>query len=556
MTRVAVVVLIGLAALALGGEPWANPRFDPNAVWLTGAQEVCLPADDEAGPVNFNVTIEPGEPDYSTIGPGSNQLPAPGDDPGALMPFPDWGNDRLVVELNDPPTFGKVVADVGPEGEIYLGVLDRDDGIGDDTLFLYRSTDGGQNWSYLNYIIGNAREIKDFTLRVGANGSSVWWYVFVVYAGDEGIFVRRQRPDLSAFHWTQIAAGDTFLRVVADRNIETPYHLFVGWETVSGRLRMQSSRDSAQTWGNTRVTSNDATRPALAAGGDGYVYIAYIHRSDSTGYVVGRYTNNLISPSMVFNVCDTSTNHRFRDVSVAAARSAPGTTQSAMVLATRYWVPNGNTGVRYGHSVNGGQSWEPDPWPPTNIPRSTWRAHSPSVRVNYDSALSSFRGVVTMPETTSSFDSIVYAWSNNDLINWYGRGVYNDYRATSEFGATVGSSVLTGGGFIVYRQYASSRIWFDGWYSTGQAEAPGSGGPAGCLSVPFGRGRLRLSLERSAPVRAVLADAAGRQQAVLFDGMLAAGEHSFAVPTPGRGVYFVGVDIAGERQRVKLVATD
>ncbi len=557
MYRTAVMTAVAaLFAVATANAPWADPSFDPNAIRIQSEAPVTGVLDAEARPAGSSVIITTDEVDHTRTGSGpARELPA-GDAPGALLPFIDWGNDRLIDSLNELPVWGKIQADVAPNGDIYVGILDPDDGATNDTVSFYRSTNGGQTWTYLNRIAGPSGDIRDFTLRVGASGSSVWWYAFVVYDGVAGIYVRRMRPDLTGLQWTQIAAGDTFVRITADRNIENPHHLFAAWETQNGLLRMQSSSDSATTWGNNRNVNANVTRPSVAAGADGYVYIAYLFRNDSTRYHVGRYTNNLISPSFVFNSCDSGPDNRFLNLSVAGARTTPGSSQRAIILATYRYVPNGNIGPRYSWTTNGGTNWSSSFWPPTNVARSTWRAHGPAIRVGYGEP-SVFRAIVSMPEPTASFDSIVYAFAYDDsMSNWVGRGVYNDHRATGEFGGAIGISSQTGGGFIAYREYASTRIWFDGWSFTGVAQDPATELPDGRMSAPFGARRIRLGLDRAAPVRATVTDAAGRTRTVLHDGILPAGNHTLSLPALRRGVYFVTVDIAGRRERAKLTLTD
>ena len=114
--------------------------------------------------------------------------------------------------------------------------------------------------------------------------------------------------------------------------------------------------------------------------------------TDSTYYRVGRFDNNLVSPGWEFNTIDEASDHRFREVAIAADRTAPGGSQRAIALAT-YEIGSSNViGPRYGWTTDGGTSWSSSFWPVTNQPRETWDARMPRIRRPYDSP--SFRAIV------------------------------------------------------------------------------------------------------------------------------------------------------------------
>lgn len=550
MTRTIVLTLAVCTALA-----WAvpsDPTTPPPGLVPAATYVPDGPSDAELAPVGTSRPTSPAEVDWAAVGDPSREIPED-ETTIPLTPFIDWGDDKLIAELATDPTLGKLAADVAPNGDIYVAALTRWTP-GEDTIHHFRSTNGGLDWEVLTYT--RADTIKDFTMRVGSDAGGVWIYTFQIQNG--GLVVRRIRPDASAWGWSWIITGDTIRRVSADRNVETPQHLFVAWEDNAGRIRMQSSSDSAQTWGNHRNVASKGQNPALAAGGDGYVYVNWIHQPESTFYWVGRYTNNLISPTFVFSRIDSVATYRFRETSVAAARTTPGSSQRAIVFNTVRHANNDNHGPRYAVTTDGGVSWTASFWPVTNQARETWRARGPYIRFSYETS-TIFRGIVTMPEATTSFDTLVYAYSRiASPTTWEARGVHNDYRATGEYGAQVDASSQTGGAFIVYRQWASRNIWFDGWNWTGVEENGNPVPVADPVTLPFGRNEVRLNLDRPSTVRAVLFDGAGREVAKLHDGTLDAGRHNLPVPTGrlARGVYFVNVDLTGARWTGKLVLTD
>lgn len=551
MKRTAVFAIAVCVAFAWGQ---AYDEAPMNPV-IAGLEPAPGGPEAERSPVRFSRPANPGEVDWATVGPGGRQI-LEDEATIPLTPFIDWDNDVMIDELPVLPTGGKISADVAPNGDIYVAIWAPV--TGQDTIYHYRSTDGGQTWDQFSRLRSAVR-YRDMVLRIGSDAGGDWIYTFMVHQDAGGLYVRRLRPDLSDFNFIQIVGGDSIRRIAADRNVESPQHLFIAYETDIGSIRRASSSNEAMSWGNTGYVAAAAFRPAIAAGGDGYVYITYIYRSDSTRYQVGRYTNNFISPGMVFNYVGTDPDNRFLEVSVAGARTAPGASQTAILLTTCKWAPNDNDRALYAYTTNGGVSWSHEPWPPTNIARETWRARGPYIRSSYYNPGDLFRGIVTMPEATTGFDSLVYAFSRpTSPSNWEQRDVHNDHRITGEFGGQTDASSRNAGAFIAYRQYGNRRIWFDGYNFTGVAEGVKPVPVAEPVRVPFGRNEVRLSLDRPAPVRVVVFDGAGREVGVVHDGTLAAGEHRLPVTAgaPARGVYFVSVDIAGRRQTGKLVLAD
>ncbi len=487
-----------------------------------------------------------------------------------LEPFLDWGDDELVGTLSAPPTRGKLSTDVASNGDIYVGILKPEYPSGiNDTVFVYRSTDGGQTWGsgWIYGLIGIPARggIRDYQIRIGSDAHGTWIYDFVLYAGEGGgnggVMVLRHRPPLQNAHWTTIVAGDTLLKLAADRNIESPQHLFCAWETQSGKIKMMSSKDSAQTWGNLRYVTTGYRSAALCAGGAGYVYIAFASITDSIKYIIGRYTNNLVSPSIAFNTIDSSPNSRYRHISIAADREGAGPSQTAIALVTYEYVPNGNIGPRYSWTTTGGVSWSYSLWPVTNQPRQTWDGRHPYIRNSYPSSTTAFRAVVTMPENTTGWDTLVYAFARpTSPTNWEARATPNDFRITGEFGGRVDySSEIYGGGYIAYRKHGDKKIYFDGWNWTGVEEGEKPAAPRNentrTATLLCEDAALNLNLPHSTTVRAILYDGTGRVVREVFNGTLGAGNHRVPIRTENlaQGIYFLNLDLNNKSQTTKLV---
>ena len=495
--------------------------------------------------------IKSSEPNWALQGSGGAGTSSEFDDPNWRQPARDWGND-ILVGAPGYESSGRISVDNDDEtDDIYVCMLNRD-GTTADTAHIWRSTDGGATWQRHWPIAGNSSavgDLNDAQILCGHGPGDTTWLYIVSAASNAGLRIRRSTPDTSAFLWVTIDTTTTVVRVAIDRNIENPEHLFCVWTEADGDIRAMSSTNAGQTWGNADYVAAGRRGASFAAGGDGYGYVAYMDDTDSTYYRVGRFTNNLISPGWSFETIDSVSTQRFREVAIAADRTAPGDSQVAIALAIQRYTGNGNIYPRYGWTFNGGTSWSANFWPVTNQSRETWQMHFPRIRRSYDSPL--FRAIVSVPETTTSWDTIVYAFTRtDDPTNWEDRGEHNDYRNTGEVSHDIGHSGLTNGGFIAYRQYGSGNVWFDGYDFTGVATSPTPVQPRRMTTV-FG-GEARLTLPKRSRVTASVYDQDGRLVQRLIDGTLEAGGHRLN-PDVTSGVCFLRVAVDGKVETAKLL---
>jgi hypothetical protein len=551
MRRAVFLTLLLTAAVLAAGSVQTGPTERVIPTWQH-VWDGLAPVDQGQSHGTSNV-VKNTEPDWALQGSGGTKTPSEFDDPAWQRPPRDWGNDVLV----GAPAYknsGRISVDNDDAtGDIFVCMLNRDASEA-DTAHIWRSTDGGVTWQQHWNIIGTSTvgDLNDAQILCGHGPGDTTWLYVVSASSKLGLRIRRTTPDTSAFHWVTIDTTTTIVRVAMDRNIENPEHIFCFWEKSNGDIRAMSSTDAGATWANAVFVSAGRHGVSCAAGGDGYGYVAYMDTTDSTYLQIGRFNNNLVSPTWVFNHVDSNYQRRFREVAIAADRTAPGDGQVAVALSTyRYTVLN-NIGPRYAWTLNGGTSWSSSFWPVTNQNRPTWLAHFPRIRRSYDSPL--FRAIVSMPETTTSWDTIVYAYAYASAPDtWVGRGELNDYRNTGEASHDLGYSSTCNGGFVTYRQYGASNVWFDGYDFTGVAASP-TPVPSRCVTPVLGGG-ANLTLANRARVTATLYDQNGRKAGELFNGMLDAGEHRLNPPQGGlaRGVYFLRVAVDGRVGTAKLV---
>jgi hypothetical protein len=546
-----LLLLLAVAAYAAGSVQ-TGPTVRMVPPWQQSSDDRA-PADQGRSDGTSRILGNAG-PDWSLERRGGSETPSQLDDPGWQQPPRLWGDDILVGEPSYHSSGRISVDDDDATGDIYVSLFHKDATTA-DTAHIWRSTDGGATWQPFPNIIGNSGSVGDLNdaqiLCGHGPGDTTWLYIISAASG-AGLRIRSMTPDQSVWHWVTIDTATNIRRVAVDRNIENPEHIFCAWENTNGQVYAMSSTDAGATWANHVYVTNGRRGVSIAAGGGGYGYVAYMDTLDSTYYRVGRFKNNLVTPNWTFVDIDTGSVKRFREVSIAADRTAPGDSQVAIALTTYRRTDNNNIGPRYGWTLNGGTSWSASFWPVTNQSRSTWQARFPRIRRTYGDNL--FRAIVSMPETTTTWDTIVYGFARPaSPDSWEQRGTYNDYRNTGEVSHDIGQSSRTGGGYIAYRQYGSAKVWFDGYDFTGVGAGP-EPVPAGRMATTFGGG-ARLSLAKRTLVRAAVYDQGGRLVRELFSGTLEAGQHRLD-PGATSGVSFLRVTVDGRTETAKLVRLD
>jgi len=486
------------------------------------------------------------EPNYALQG-GGAATPSEFDDPGWQQSPRDWGNDVLVGQ----PAYensGRISVDNDDEtNDIFVCMLQN--ASEEDTGHVWRSTDGGVTWQESEDIVGRSEvgHISDAQILCGHDTAGKTWLYTVSAASNLGLRIRIMSPDMAICHWVVIDAATNIVRVAIDRNTENPEHLFCVWEDSDGDIRAMSSTDAGETWAHPQYITSGRRDVSFAAGGDGYGYVSYMDATDSTFVRVARFKDNLVNPQWSFLTVDSNPDFHHRDWSIAAARTSPGTSQVAIALGGCHYEFTNTIGPRYAYTQNGGDSWMSSFWPVTNQPRSTWCALFPRIRVSYDSPL--FRAIVSMRETTTNWDTIVYArTTSDDPTDWVDRGEYNDHRNTGEVSHDVGYAGL--GGFFVYRQFGQGEVWFDGFSLNGIDGTPTPVQPHGMIAV-FG-GEADVTLAKRSRVSASLYDPNGRLVRELVCGTLGAGKHMLN-PGVANRVCFLRVTIDGRIETAKLV---
>ncbi len=383
-------------------------------------------------------------------------------------PFtPLWGTDALIRNASTGTPNG-LAMDVADNGDIFVAVLIKGSGYRDDTLEVWESTDGGQTWSR-HVQLGVIGEIdpQGIDLAVGP-GADPWLYVVVNWDDSststigQGLYFRRIRTDGSDWDWFEIVPGDTIDRPRISVNADG--YLALTYVTNSNRVYRGVSTDSGDTW-DVRFANTGTTWAEVYISDNGRGYHAYV--MGDTNVVVVTFNAPSATPDdvTVLALPDTA-----RHVSVTASGGTVSSQEAVVLWANRH--PSANVwDVHYSYSTDGGASWaSPTVFQPTNFPYPSGDFMNYPY-VHRDRNSTGFRFVTTF---VSSWDTVFYAFSSS-ADGWTSSiTAINDHDATTSFGAVVDYCPGTSGGCIVYRQYASYNVWFDGWNSTEIAESPGA----------------------------------------------------------------------------------
>jgi hypothetical protein len=528
-----------------------------------------IPADET---VSVGIGFESGVLDAAAEAPGS---PVESIERGDLGEGGDprilWASDRL-VRTGRVPSSGDLALDHAENnGDLYAAVLVPGSGI-NDTVEILVSTDDGATWSEWSRLWGSATNggIDDIELIVGP-GANPWIYNFALYnaaGANGGLWVRRMRADQSTSNWYQIVAGgDTMSDISADRSTGGGYNLFTSYilHGTMDRIRARRSTDDGMTWSSSsNISSGDRSSVRIAAGGDNYVYITY-PVGDSM-IRIGRNDNNLTG-SWSFNDIETGGESDIRPW-VAAARTTPGTSQSAWVFY-RHEHSGGNDDLHYGYSTDGGGSWTSGPWPPTNVGPRDWNMNRPSLRVGYNYSVDLVGATAVLyTDAGGTPDSVisVYAMAN-DPTTWTSRVILNDFDATGEFGPRIDVTNGMGGRGVLYRRWADDEVYFDYVSNNVGVEEiiPDSAPRNFILAInrpnPFQSAtNISFALPGSGETDLSIYDITGQKVITLYNGRLEAGSYSYSwsgIDDSGRelssGIYFYRLSAGDFTSTKKLV---
>jgi hypothetical protein len=542
LKHILTVAIVAGIAKGSSEDPFRYSGDKNNAPWLNTVHDQ-IPEDEIAPKGNIVPSSIQGV-DFAEIAPPSSS-DRDKDEGSSGEAQPLWGTDDL-VHSGSILSWGWLSMDHAENGNIYVAVLKRTFDSVEDTVFIYVSYDGGDTWEAfppIYYPAGD--EVYQVELIVGP-GTNPWIYTFTrsVNWGQTStgaLVMRRIRADSSAWDWVYIASpGDSLGHFSVDRDLNGNLYLAYLRLLSSGDWRVYRTRstDEGLTWDSPiSVSTGNRDWPEIASGAEDKIYITY--EVDDELIRVGAYTN---WSSPIFTDIESGDGEEEYQPSVAASRMQPAGSQTAWIIYVNDHNPNKD--IHYTYTQDGGQTWMSGSyWPPTNTPHDVWEMHHPHINVSYDYPYDINSVVVSVPSST--WDSLVFAWaSSNDPSTWNDRGVYNDYRITSEYGAKIDIVYDAGGSIFVYREYGMGNVWSDYWFNTAVEEL---GKKRKIVATPYtvkpvkGGALLRFVLPSGKVTTIEVYSSTGRMISSVrkhFD----AGFNTYRISLPDPGVYFIKLD--------------
>jgi hypothetical protein len=267
-----------------------------------------------------------------------------------------WGNDVVVAT---GPVEGGISLTCDTSGNLYAARCSTDVST---TIFIYKSTDAGQSWSYLTQTGAPSGSLLHPVLLTGSNGDKL--YLFNLYSSLNG--------SIRVLRYLQDGSWDVNLEVKVDSDTITYFsacsdmgvgdHLTVVFERQQmgdnvPDLYSIVSTDQGETWSSEVQITEDGSHPDVAYGNDGYVYCVH----EKTG---GPDTEIAFIRSSDYGVSwEAGTGEYLTDDSyddtypkVAALHHALPTDAAVWVAYNHDWG-DGNIDLHYAYSTNAGVDW-------------------------------------------------------------------------------------------------------------------------------------------------------------------------------------------------------
>lgn len=398
----------------------------------------------------------------------------------------------------------------------------------DDTMRIYRSTDGGSTWNYWNGVLHTGNVLSSPELVV-AEGDSSFVFLFFRSSANNGDIYCGRFGLTSGYTVFQVKVdGDTIVNLAACKDNGTPCYLYVTYEYHDGykNVRLMRSTNYGVTWTAPSSFVNNTIvppKPDIAVGYNNQVYVSYLDKRlssvDSVSFRVKRSTNR-------GNNWEES-----RQVETPLVRvfdgviGADNTDPSIWLVHVRDMEPlNGKgLGVFYYYTTTNDTIWSYGGDDGIGHGDTDNNEKLTSIATNWTD------GAPTVCYAIVPSESLMFTWCSGDT-NWTRPIKVNDHRHTGNFAPAAGWKYTVRGSYsaVLYAGVGPRDLWFDSWDNT---TAMDEKQPAAVLPVvtvkpnpAAGRAVINWSTVRAGAVKLTIHDVTGREVAVLAQGQLNAGE--------------------------------
>jgi hypothetical protein len=249
---------------------------------------------------------------------------------------PLWGDDKVVFNGRA----ADISMDVSRDGDIYMAISGRYDGSSArDTVYVLKSTDGGENWTEWSKIFASTQNFKQVELmlfdgQIEGSGTQPS-YILLFYLFDNG-WLRVGRTETATPLWNYYtisgsASGGTTSQFAVDRNNSaTNYRAICLYDSLSGSNNWMKAIRSEPTsygtvWQDAHSLGYIGRDLDLCYGWNGSVYAAF--NGGSSGNLYARENTSYADPASWQTI-------------VTVVQGTTDTTRHSQIIASREDIPN------------------------------------------------------------------------------------------------------------------------------------------------------------------------------------------------------------------------
>jgi hypothetical protein len=476
-----------------------------------------------------------------------------GEGPGSGSPG-EWGTDVLVEGFSVVGTGQDFDIDQ-VNGDLYV-CWDSNHSSG-DTLYCYKSTDGGYTWTQVMIATNGDGAISNPKVVCVENGSGATQVVIGgiwIESGDDPIWTRRVAATGGSPVFEQAAANVSYFDM--DGGIGSGSYAFITWVPAStydiyaARNAVSGSGwvNSQSLFSNTQVTSY----PEIAAGAGGTLGVAFIDDRITTNQEVRikRSTDSGASWAGSAQVSNNSGAYDLRETDIAFTHEA---TQTGWICVT-YDTGAGGDNFGYYYSTNSGSSWTYG---------TIFSAGSTDENLgSLGTRRITSTGAVTVAFNADPGDMTMFTWASASTPTTFTTPVQiNDFSATGLWRPTAGW--ISNYSAIMYTNIGPYYIYLDAYNFTGnEDQTTGIIGADGSVQVSpnpvTGAASISFELAQAGTVNLAVYDIAGHVVSSVVDGqVMASGSHTETWDGSGfaPGVYFCRLTTAGVDETRMMVVT-
>jgi hypothetical protein len=519
---------------------------------------------DWIAPINPSTLSDPDDPTSNTVfsfssltGVGSTWIEEkPADWPG------EWYNDILVYggEVGTGQDFDEDEV----TGDIYA-VFDTDHTTGDSCV-VYRSQDGGANWSLFGVGTNGDGSISNPRIRIARDaGGTSWVCMLGIWnepSGLDRLYMRRWLTNGTSATWEEVNSDVVCADMDAD--IGSGAWLYVTYVPDNTGDDIWAARNAldGNAWVNATSLFVDPLimpYPAIAAGAGGTVAVAFCDDRVTTNDEV-RIKRSTNYGSTWLSSAQVSNNSAAADLLQTGIAFDHSSTQTGWITVTFDFASGDNLGYYY--STNSGSSW------------TYGNIFSPSGNDENHGDIRTLKtassGAITVAYNANPGNSTMFSWTTSSNPNDFSTGdPINDQPATNLWSPSAGW-ITTGGNdsAVMYCDIGSYNLYIDYYGNTGVSDnttgiTVAVNGIQSCPNPFSDLTSIGFSLSQSSPVTLSVYNITGQLVTTLVPGeTLGGGNHTIqwngqdqTGSSVSPGVYFCHLRATGIEQTHMMVRT-